>query len=188
MALSVRPSSFRPSGRIWTTESWSKVHCEVTCLLPLTRWEICQLFAKIWGKYWLWHPGRSLKGCRQRTGKTYEYYYFFIQDGYFGKGYEFSLNLLVIYYYHYHYYYYYCFIIFTIKVHQIALSLKETYVLFCCRLAQMLMFASTMLTTESTTLGLPDFPVTNLPDIAKIMVSSWHQFPLSLLLPKNIFF
>ena len=40
-----------------------------------------QLLAKIRGKYWLWHPGRSLKGCRQRTGKTYEYYYFFIQDG-----------------------------------------------------------------------------------------------------------
>ena len=36
-------------------------HCEVSCLLPLTKWESCQLFAKIWGKHWLWHPGRSLK-------------------------------------------------------------------------------------------------------------------------------
>lgn len=35
----------------------------------------------------------------------------------------------------------------------------------------MLMFASTMLTTESSTLGLPDFPVTNLPEIARILVS-----------------
>jgi len=35
-ALSVHPSSFRPSGRLWTTQSWQKTHCEVTCLLPLT--------------------------------------------------------------------------------------------------------------------------------------------------------
>ena len=31
------------------------------CRLPLTKWESCQLLAKIWGKHWLWHPGRSLK-------------------------------------------------------------------------------------------------------------------------------
>jgi len=30
-----------------------------TCLLPLTKWESCQLLAKILGKYWLWHPGRN---------------------------------------------------------------------------------------------------------------------------------
>ena len=53
--------SFRPAGRLWTTESWPKAHCEVTCLLPLKKWESCQLLAKIWGKHWLWHPDRSLK-------------------------------------------------------------------------------------------------------------------------------
>ncbi|KAH3874331.1 hypothetical protein DPMN_037573 [Dreissena polymorpha] len=37
------------------------------------------------------------------------------------------------------------------------------------RLNQMLMFASTMLTSESTSLGLPDFPITNLPELAKIL-------------------
>ena len=61
LALSVHPSSFCPSGRLWTKESWPKAHCEVTCLLPLTKWESCQLLAKLWGKHWLWHPGRSLK-------------------------------------------------------------------------------------------------------------------------------
>ena len=37
LALSVRLSSFPPFGR----------HCEVTCLLPLTKWKSCQLLAKI---------------------------------------------------------------------------------------------------------------------------------------------
>ena len=53
---SLVPSS---QGGLWTTESWPKAHCEVTCLLPLTKWESCQLLAKIWGKHWLRHPGRS---------------------------------------------------------------------------------------------------------------------------------
>jgi hypothetical protein len=35
----------------------------------------------------------------------------------------------------------------------------------------MLMFASTMVSKESTSLGLPDFPVSNLHDLAKILVS-----------------
>ena len=48
--LSVLPLS----GQLWTTESWPKAHCEVTGLLPLTKWESCQLLAKIWGKHWLW--------------------------------------------------------------------------------------------------------------------------------------
>ena len=61
LALSCCPSSFHPAGRLWTTESWPKAHCEVTCLPPLTKWESCQLLAKIWGKHWLWHPGRSIK-------------------------------------------------------------------------------------------------------------------------------
>ena len=33
---SLVPSS---QGGLWTTESWPKAHCEVTCLLPLTKWE-----------------------------------------------------------------------------------------------------------------------------------------------------
>ena len=37
-ALSLRPSSFHPAGQLWTTESLPKAHCEVTCLLPLTKW------------------------------------------------------------------------------------------------------------------------------------------------------
>ncbi|KAL4221611.1 von Willebrand factor A domain-containing protein 8 [Mactra antiquata] len=37
------------------------------------------------------------------------------------------------------------------------------------RLSQMLMFGSTMVTKESTSLGLPDFPITNLQDVAKIL-------------------
>ena len=61
LALYVRLSSFRSSGRLWTTESWPKAHCEVTCLLPLIKWESCQLLTKIWIKHWLWHQGRSLK-------------------------------------------------------------------------------------------------------------------------------
>ena len=47
LALSVHLSSFRPSGLLWTTESWPKVHSEVICLLPLTKWESCQFLAKI---------------------------------------------------------------------------------------------------------------------------------------------
>ena len=34
----------------------------------------------------------------------------------------------------------------------------------------MLAFASTMITKESGSLGLPDFPVTNLKDVAQILV------------------
>ena len=30
LALSIHSSSFRPSGRLWTTETWPKAHCEVT--------------------------------------------------------------------------------------------------------------------------------------------------------------
>ncbi|XP_052760098.1 von Willebrand factor A domain-containing protein 8-like [Mya arenaria] len=37
------------------------------------------------------------------------------------------------------------------------------------KLNQVLMFATTLLTAESTTLGLPDFPVANLPELAKIL-------------------
>ena len=39
------------------------------------------------------------------------------------------------------------------------------------RISQLLSFASTMITSESNSLGLPDFPITNLHDIVKIMVS-----------------
>ena len=46
LALSVDPSSLRPAGRLWTTERWPKVHCEVTCLLPLTKRESCQLLQR----------------------------------------------------------------------------------------------------------------------------------------------
>ena len=109
--LSVLPLSIW----LWTTESWPKAHCEVTCLLPLTKWESCQLLAKIWGKHLLWHPGRSLKDGlplkwhkvlimalnpiqakinRLQTVKTYENYIFY--SSYFGVGYEFSLNLLLL--------------------------------------------------------------------------------------------
>ena len=109
--LSVLPLSIW----LWTTESWPKAHCEVTRLLPLTKWESCQLLAKIWGKHLLWHPGRSLKDGlplkwhkvlimalnpiqakinRLQTVKTYENYIFY--SSYFGVGYEFSLNLLLL--------------------------------------------------------------------------------------------
>ena len=119
LALSDRPSSFHPSRRLWTTESWLKAHCEVTCLLPLTMWESCQLLTKIWGKHWLWHPGRSLKtdylwnglksannGVKPGTDKDKQVAdnrqwklmntKLFYSSCYFGGGYEFSLNLLVL--------------------------------------------------------------------------------------------
>jgi len=56
LALSVHPSSFRPSGRLWTTESWPKAHCEVTCILPTDQVGKLSVACKIWGKHWLWHP------------------------------------------------------------------------------------------------------------------------------------
>ena len=49
LVLSVLPSSLT-KGALWSH------------LPPATdQVERCQLLAKIWGKHWLWHPGRSLK-------------------------------------------------------------------------------------------------------------------------------
>lgn len=41
----------------------------------------------------------------------------------------------------------------------------------CYRLARILSFAITLLQRESSTLGLPDFPLENLPHVVKILVS-----------------
>ena len=47
-------------GKLTKGALWSHLP-PTTDLLPLTKWESCQLLANIWGKHWLWHPGRSLK-------------------------------------------------------------------------------------------------------------------------------